>query len=130
MSETANMYYVARIDAQWQADLADMQAIDHQYKTTRYLLIVIKVFSKYDRLAPVKSIDAAAITKVFREISTQPVYVTLIGFKPKKANSFNAIFASLIKRHNIKHIASKRDKKAAVVERLNRTIKTRIWKYL
>ena len=35
-----------------------------------------------------------------------------------------------MKRHNIQHFASESDQKTAVVERFNRTIKTRIWTYL
>ena len=35
-----------------------------------------------------------------------------------------------MKRHGIQHFASEREQNAAVVERFNRTIKTRIWKYL
>ena len=35
-----------------------------------------------------------------------------------------------MKRHSIQHFASEREQKAAVVERCNRTIKTRIWTYV
>ena len=35
-----------------------------------------------------------------------------------------------MKRHGIQHFASESEQKAAVVERFNRTIKTRIWTYL
>ena len=35
-----------------------------------------------------------------------------------------------MKGHNIQHFASESDQKVAVVERFNRTIKTRIWTYL
>ena len=35
-----------------------------------------------------------------------------------------------MKRYKIQHFASESDQKAAVVERFNRTIKTRIWTYL
>ena len=35
-----------------------------------------------------------------------------------------------MKRHKIQHFASESDEKAAVVERFNRIIKTRIWIYL
>ena len=58
-----NRTYVAGIDAQWQADLADMQAIAHQNKGARYQRTVIDVFSKYAWVAPVKSKDAAAVTE-------------------------------------------------------------------
>ena len=35
-----------------------------------------------------------------------------------------------MKRHGIQHFASEYDHKAAVVERFNRTLKTRMWTYL
>ena len=35
-----------------------------------------------------------------------------------------------MKRHKIQHFASESNQKAAVVERLNRTMKTKIWTYL
>ena len=35
-----------------------------------------------------------------------------------------------MKRHGIQHFASESEQKAAMVERFNRTIKTRIWTYL
>ena len=44
---TRNHTYVARIDAQWQADLADMQGIAKQTGGIRYLLTVIDVFFKF-----------------------------------------------------------------------------------
>ena len=126
-----NRTYVAGIDAQWQADLADMQAIARQNGGARYLLTVIDVFSKYAWVAPVKSKDAKAITEAFRHV--------LETANPRRPNRlqtdkgkefFNSNFVGLMKRHNIQHFASESDQKAAVVERFNRTIKTRIWTYL
>jgi transposase InsO family protein len=48
-----NHIYVAGIDAQWQADLADMQALARANHGFRYLLTVIDVFSKFAWVAPV-----------------------------------------------------------------------------
>ena len=42
-----NHTYVAGIDDQWMADLADMQGIAKQNGGIRYLLTVINVFSKF-----------------------------------------------------------------------------------
>ena len=42
---------------------------------------------------------------------------------------FNSDFQAMMSRHGIQHLASKSEQKAAVVEQLNRTIKTRIWTY-
>ena len=44
---TRNHTYVAGIDAQWQADLADMQGLARQNGGMRYFLTVIDVFSKF-----------------------------------------------------------------------------------
>ena len=43
---TKNHTYVAGIDAQWQANLADMQGIARQNNEMKYLRTVIDVFSK------------------------------------------------------------------------------------
>ena len=55
--------YVAGIYAQWQADLANMQAIASTNKSARYLLTVINVFCTYAYVAPVKSINAPAVKR-------------------------------------------------------------------
>ena len=54
-----NITHVADIDAQWQADLADMQGLTTQNDGMRYILTVIDVFSKYTWSEPVRSKDAA-----------------------------------------------------------------------
>ena len=108
-----------------------MQAIARQKKGARYLLTVIDVFSKYAWVAPVKSKDSAAVTEAFRQIlnAASPRHPNRLQ-TDKGKELFNAPFAALMKRHNIQHFACESDEKAAVVERFNRSIKTRIWKYL
>ena len=65
---TKNHTYVAGIDAQWQADLTDMQGIAWQNGEMRYLLIVIDVFSNFALAIPVHSKDAKAITAALRQM--------------------------------------------------------------
>ena len=65
-----NHTYVAGIDAQWQADLADMQGIARQNGIMRYILTVIDVFSKFAWAMPVSSKDAKAITTAFKHVLT------------------------------------------------------------
>ena len=50
-----NQTVVGGIDQQWQADLADMQALSRKNKGTNYILTVIDVFSKYAWAIPVKN---------------------------------------------------------------------------
>ena len=65
-----NHMYVAGIEAQWQADLADMQGIARQNGGMRYLLTVIDVFFKFAWAGPVHSKDAKAITAAFGQVQT------------------------------------------------------------
>ena len=125
-----NQTYVAGIDAQWMDDLTDMQAISRQNKGARYLLTVIDVFSKFACIAPVKSKDAATVTEAFQQIlaSAAPCHMRRLQTDRGK-ECINSTFADLMKRHNILHFANEYEQKAAVIERVNRTIKTRIWTF-
>ena len=128
---TRNKTYVAGIDAQWQADLADMQGLARQNDGMRYILTVIDVFSKYAWCEPVRSKDAGAVANALKQVLQRA-----IPREPKRLQTdkgkefFNNTFAALMRRHGINHFASESDQKAAVVERFNRTIKTRIYTYL
>ena len=128
---TRNQTYVAGIDAQWQADLADMQGIARQNSGMRYILTVIDVFSKFPWAIPVNSNDAKAIMAVFKQVLTaanlrHPRRIQT----DKNKEFFNSDFQTLMKRHGIQHFANENEQKTARVERFNRTINTRIWTYL
>ena len=62
--------YVAGIDAQWQADLADMQGIARQNGGMRYIFTVIDVFSEFAWAIPFNSKVAKAITAAFKQVLT------------------------------------------------------------
>ena len=42
---------------------------------------------------------------------------------------YNVGVKSLLEEHNIRYFSTQSDKKAAIVERFNRTLKTMMWKY-
>lgn len=126
-----NHIYVAGIDAQWHADLADMQGLAATNDGMRYLLTVIDVFSKFAWAEPVKSKQAETITKAFETILVRAKHRQPRRLQTDKGKEFfNSSFGNLIKTFGIHHFASESDQKAAVVERFNRTIKSRIWTYL
>ena len=114
---TRNHTYVAGIDAQWQADLADMQGIARQNGGMRYILTVIDVFSKFAWAIPVNSKDAKAITAAFKQVLTaaNPLHPRRLQ-TDKGKEFFNSDFQTLVKRHGIQHFASESKQKAAVVE--------------
>ena len=107
---TRNHTYVAGMDVQWQADLADMQGIVRQNGGMRYLLNVIGVFSKFAWAIPVHSKNAKTITEAFDHV--------LITAKPQQPHRlqtdkgkefFNSDFRALMKRYKIQHFASESD---------------------
>ena len=126
-----NPTYVAGIDAQWQADLCDMQALSRQNGGDRYILTVIDIFSKYAWAVPVKRKDAADVAAAFSEVLRKSAPRQPRRLQTDKGKEFfNKDFSALMNRHGIQHFASESDQKAAVVERFNRTIKTRLWTYM
>ena len=125
-----NPTVVGGIDNQWQADLADMKALSKANSGIKYLLTVIDVFSKYAWVIPVKSKSGSDILKGFRQL--------LKISKPRKPEKLqtdagkeflNKPLQEFFKSNGIHHFCSHSDKKAAVVERFNRTLKTRMWAY-
>ena len=126
-----NHIYVKGIDGQWQADLADMQSLSRQNDGMRYILTVIDVFSKFAWAHPVRSKDAGTIRDAFRDVMRAAAPRKPPRLQTDKGKEFfNKEFDALVRRHGIQHFATESDQKAAVVERFNRTLKTRLWTYM
>src|SRR5579859_3658577 len=124
-----NITQVYTMNEQFQADLADLSSISKQNDGIRYLLTVIDVFSKYAWVIPLKNKGAKtvcqALETVFEERCPEK-------FQSDQGKEFeNSECAALFKRLEINHFnALSGETKCAVVERFNRTLKTKMWKYL
>jgi transposase InsO family protein len=118
---------VSSIDDQWQADLVDMQKYRIYNKGVGYILTIIDIFSKYAWAIPIKKKTGEEITNAFQSIFHER--------KPKKIHTdkglefINKSTQRLLKNHNIHWFATENETKAQVVERFNRTLKTKMWKY-
>ncbi len=126
-----NRTYVSGIDAQWQADLADMQTLAKDNDGMRYILTVIDVFSKFAWAIPIKDKGAKTMVAAFEELFERRAG----GRVPRRIQTDKgteflcAPVQRLLRARGVHHFVSQSDKKAAVVERFNRTIKTRLWTY-
>ncbi len=125
-----NKVITAGIDWDWQLDLMDMgQSMAKSNNGRRYILTVIDVFSKWCWAVAIKSKrppDAvAAFKQVLGRSKRKPFRVfTDCG------NEFRGAFDQFLDDNEIQHLTSKNvETKASVVERLNRTIRTRLGKY-
>ena len=119
---------VSGIDSQWEADLIDVQELASLNKGFRFLLTVIDTLSKYAWVVPIKnktgSATAEAFAKIFKK-GRKPQYLRTDAGKEFE----NSVVQKLLKKHNVHHFTAKNVVKAAVVERFNRTLRAKMWKY-
>ena len=71
-----------------------------------------------------------AVTELLKQFKDRfdEQYPKLAQFDDGK-EFYNVGVKTLLEKHDIKYFSTKSDKKAAVVERFNRTLKTAMWKY-
>ena len=114
---------------QFQADLIDLRALRNKNDGVSYLLTCIDVFSKYAYVIPLKRKTGRSLVKAFETIfKTGEVPLRL---QTDKGTEFrNRLFQTFLKKHNVHFFVSQNDDiKAAIVERFNRTLKERMWRY-
>jgi transposase InsO family protein len=120
--------YVKGINDQFQIDLCDMRALSKQNDGYAYILTCIDVFSKYAWAIPLKCKKPGDAAQAFLKILSmgrKPMYVQSDEGKEFLGKNFQ----QMLKQQGIKHFTSRNpDIKCAVVERFNRTLKTRMWR--
>jgi transposase InsO family protein len=114
---------------QWQADLADMKSLSRHNLGYKYILTMIDVFSKYGFAKPIKNKTPKEIIRAFQEVFSS-------GFKPltlqtdRGTEFVNQSFHKFLKLKEIKFFTSKNQTiKCSVVERFNRSLKNRLYRY-
>ena len=121
-------YYVNDIDEQWQADLADMVDVQRWNQGHRYILTVIDIMSRYAWARPLKSKQGAEVAAAFQSIFREKRIPKRIQTDQGKEFE-NRQVRELFRKHKIELFSVKSAYKCAIVERFNRTLKTRIWRY-
>lgn len=123
-----NRVFVPRPLNQFQADLCDMQALAEFNDGYNYLLTVIDVFSKRAYVRPLKRKTAVETVKAFESVFEESQTPAKLQTDDGK-EFFNKSFEALMKKHNIVHFSTASDLKASVIERFNRSLKSRMWRY-
>jgi transposase InsO family protein len=113
----------------FQADLCDLQNLSKYNDGYRYILTCLCVFSKYAFAIPLKDKRGSTVAVAFETIFNErtPNFLHTDAGTEFKAHEVQ----SLLKRYDVKHYHTfNSETKASVVERFNRTIKTRIYRFL
>ena len=113
----------------FQADIADMSNVSRYNDGYRYLLTCIDVFSKFAWAIGLKTKGGAEVTRAFEERILSHRKCRMLQ-TDKGTEFLNSTFQEMLKKHGIHFYTSENDDiKAAVVERFNRTLKERLYRY-
>ena len=103
-----------------------MSNLSHLNDNFKFILTVIDVFSKYAFAIPLQNKSATSIVDAFKKILTH-------GRKPKKlqTDAGNEFINKSLKKFlkNVKMYTTYSEMKASVVERFNRTLKEKMWRF-
>ena len=110
------------IDEIWAADLIDMQAFSKDNNGIKYLLTVIDIFSKFVCIVPLKRKTGQEVANAFSSILKER--------RPSKTwldrgrEFYNKDVQKLVELYSTEN-----EEKSCVIERFNRTIKVKMFKY-
>jgi hypothetical protein len=110
----------------FQADLVEMIPYSSKNNGFRYILVVINCFSKFVWAFPLKTKSGNEVAENMEKVFQQQQPKNLQTDLGKEF--FNKTFQLLMKKYNINHYNTYSEKKASIVERVNRTLKNLMWK--
>ena len=108
----------------WQIDLLDLQKYKNENRQYRYLCVIIDCFSKYLWVKPLKDKSAKSIVKALA--------LLLMNERPKHLQAdqgsefFNMQVAKMLQAFGPKLYHSYSEHKASIVERVQRTLRSRL----
>ena len=113
---------------QWQADLVDLSKLKKDNDGYVFLLTVIDVFSKRAWCVPLKNKSASSLVTALKGLLVNIEPTTLQT--DKGLEFLKRSVRHLLKEHGVHHFSTHNEEtKASIVERFNRTLKTRMWRY-
>lgn len=122
-----NRVIVSGIDDTWQIDLCDMRALKNNNDGYGWILTIIDVFSKQAWAIKLKNKKAVTVLDALKSL--------MDNRKPKRVhcdegNEFlNSECKKYMEKNGINLYVTRSDLKASIIERFNRTLKTKMWKY-
>lgn len=121
---------VEGFDAQWEADLIDMSPLAKSNDQKKFVLVVEDAFSRFCWTRTLKSKTASEVAKALEDIFSEgrkPRY----SFRTDKGREFLGVpVQTLLKNHYISHYKAQNETKAGLVERLIKSLKSRLYKYM
>jgi hypothetical protein len=121
---------VSKRDMQWDADLMDMTKLKSDNDQNSFVLVVIDLLSRFAWLRVIRNKTGAAVSQAFEDIFAKD------GRVPDRVRTdlgkefYNKEVSQMFEKRNVHHFSSYSDKKANYAERLIRTVKGRLAKFM
>lgn len=112
----------------FQADLVEMIPYAKFNKGFRYILVIINTFSKYVWAYPVKKKTGKDVTNAMKKVLSTSKNIPNNLQTDMGKEFYNKEFTDLMRKYNINHYSSYSNLKSSIVERVNRTLKSMMWK--
>lgn len=112
----------------YQADLIEVQPYSRFNKGFRYILTFINCFTKVADAAPLKDKTGKSVAAAMERILKRGEHIVKHLQTDDGKEYFNKVFKDMMKKYNINHYSTKSEKKAAIIERFNRTLKGAMYK--
>jgi len=124
-------YNVTNIDDLWEADLIELRNLKSHNDGFSYLLVVIDVLSKYAWVEPLRDKTSERVVEAFQRVLARSEGRVPVYLQTDKGKEFIARgMQKFLEENGIRfRVARNPDIKAAIVERFNRTLKERMWRY-
>ena len=116
----------------WSADLIDLNKLKKDNNGFQYIINIIDLYSRYAWSIPIKNKTGKSIVEAFDSITKA---MPSESKKPKKlwvdngSEFYNKIFKKWLNDNNIEMYSTFNEGKAVVIERFNRTLKNKMFKY-
>ncbi|XP_062599623.1 SCAN domain-containing protein 3-like [Saccostrea cucullata] len=124
-----NKIMVTGIDDQWSADLTDMVKFAKYNDGYMYILVVIDVLSKYVWMRPLKDKKGISVAHALWEIFLEgrvPKRIRTDKGQEFRSKEVQKVFNG----YDGTHLYAQNETKAAVAERVIKTVKTRIYRFM
>ena len=124
-----NRVIVSGIDDQWDADLIDLTSLAKYNGNSKYVLLLIDIFSRYVWTVKMKNKTSVAVNNALKQVLSQ-------GLKPKyirndQGREFVAkAVQDFLKDNAISYFSTQNRTKANYAERAIKTIKSKLFKYM
>ena len=112
----------------WMTDTGYMIKFNEANEGYSYFVVFIDTFSRYLIAEPLKSLRGAEMTKVLRAIFEKNKCENLYSDSGSEYTS--KVFNAFLKKEKVDHFYSRSDTKSSMAERVIKTIKGKLFKYM